>query len=77
MDIKVSDIVAIIKGLNTMVPISSMKSDTLFEDAGMDSLDRMNLFLEIEEQFSLKIPDTDFNELNSIDAIIQYLKRIS
>lgn len=74
MEITSSDILAIIKGLDTMADVSSIKSDTLLEEAGLDSLDRMNLFLDIEEKFNVKISDDDFNQLNSIKDIIKFCK---
>jgi len=76
MEIETSELMETIKGIDTIANVSLIKNDTLFEDAGMDSLDRMNLLLDIEERFDIKIPDEVFNKLNSIDDIIRYCKNL-
>jgi len=76
MEIETSELMETIMGIDTIANVSLIKNDTLFEDAGMDSLDRMNLLLDIEERFDIKIPDEVFNKLNSIDDIIRYCKNL-
>ena len=44
-------------------------------DAGMDSLDRASLFLAIEEELGLKIPDDLFEELDTLEAIAQHVTK--
>lgn len=48
-----------------------------FQSHGLDSMDMMNVFLEIEEAFGLKIPDDDIAQLDSIQSIINYLQEKS
>lgn len=74
MVITSANIIGIIKGLDTTTDVPSIKIDTLFEEVGLDSLDRMNLFLDIEEKFNIKITDDDFNQLNCIKDIINYCR---
>ena len=53
---------------------NNLKNDQTFSDAGIDSLDHMNILLFIEEKIDIKIPDEDVEECNSIDNIKAYIK---
>lgn len=44
-----------------------------FEDLGLDSLDIMDLFSELETNFNVKVDDSQFAELNSIESLIKFL----
>lgn len=46
-----------------------------FSDQGVDSLDQMSLIFQLEDEFSLKIPDGDTALLKTINAIIAYLNQ--
>jgi len=39
----------------------------------VDSLDKANLFLHIEETFNIKISTEEFIELNTIDKITKHI----
>jgi len=52
---------------------SSMRDDQLFRDAGIDSLDHLNVLLAVEEQFGVEIPDEDSKSLNTLNALLAYL----
>ncbi len=41
----------------------------LINDLGLDSLDRVELAMELEKEFSISIPDIDIEEWNDIDDI--------
>lgn len=50
--------------------------DTTFEQLGFDSLDGLNLIFELEEEFSLMIPDDKVKEMKSVREVaegIEYL----
>lgn len=76
MDVNIVEVMELIKKIDTITDMSSIENDTLFEEIGLDSLDRMNFFLDIEERFGIQIKDDDFQRLNSIDGIITFLKEI-
>ena len=44
-------------------------------DCGLDSLDLSALFLSLEERFSVKIRDDDFDKLNTVSSIDAFLKQ--
>lgn len=48
----------------------------LVEDLGADSLDTVELIMALEEEFSTEIPDQEAEELETVGAIIDYIKQI-
>ncbi|HHV38833.1 MAG TPA: acyl carrier protein [Tepidimicrobium sp.] len=52
----------------------TMDSD-LIEDLGADSLDIVELSLALEENFGLTVADEDFEKLQTVGAIIEYIER--
>ncbi len=62
--------------------LSLRESDVLpdsrfINDLGADSLDIVELIMEIEEEFNLEIPDEDIEPLNTVQDVIDYIVRRS
>lgn len=57
-------------GIDVDVNSIGLKDD--LNDYDIDSLDFFNLFLELEDIGGKKIPDDDIDEMNTIEAIIQF-----
>lgn len=51
-----------------LIPVSEN-----FKNAGLDSLDVFNIFLELEKITNKEIPDDDFKRLQSIESILSYI----
>jgi len=66
----------ILKEIKPVIKIINKNSD-LTKDLGMDSLDTISFFFEIEKAFDIKIPESDIseNELFNIDKIIKYVEQ--
>ena len=47
------------------------------DDLGADSLDTVELIMEIEEQFEIDIPDEEAEKIQSVKDALDYIKRIS
>lgn len=47
--------------------------DDLFEEFGLDSMDRMNIMTALSESTGVAIPDEQYSRLNSIDDLIGHL----
>jgi acyl carrier protein len=45
------------------------------KDLGIDSLDYAELIMEFEQAFDLKIPDTDAENLATINQAVEYIRR--
>jgi acyl carrier protein len=55
------------------VDTSSLEPDVPLTEQGLDSLDLMTVFLEIEETYHIKVPDQDYERLRTADEIAAYL----
>jgi len=46
----------------------------LVKDLGVDSLDYAELVMEFEQAFDIRIPDSDAEELTTIESVINYVE---
>jgi acyl carrier protein len=46
-------------------------------EQGVDSLDMMDFYLNIEEAFNVTIPDIDIEKVKTFNALFQYLQKKS
>jgi acyl carrier protein len=76
MNVSHGEIISIFDDAGIAADVSKLKSDTSLRTAGVDSLDMMNILLQIEEKYGIKIPDEVAAELDSIDHIVSYLHRL-
>jgi acyl carrier protein len=59
--------------------IEELQSTTTLEDLGLDSLDKVELMFDIEDEFKIRIPDEQYQELKvttiqeMVDAIDKFL----
>jgi acyl carrier protein len=53
------------------LPASSILPDSTFDELQIDSLDKINLSFEVEEMFSIQIPDDSLNSLKTIGDMIR------
>ncbi len=44
------------------------------DDLGADSLDTVELIMQLEEEFSIEIPDEDAETLTTVGAVIDYIE---
>lgn len=47
----------------------------LIEDLGADSLDIVELSLVLEDDFDITVEDEDFEEIQTVGAIVEYIER--
>ena len=45
----------------------------IIEDLGADSLDTVELIMELEEEFNIEIPDDDASKLVTVSDIVKYI----
>jgi acyl carrier protein len=43
------------------------------DDLGADSLDTVELIMELEEEFSLEIPDEEAEKLTTVGTVVEYI----
>lgn len=59
----------------TGLPGSSITDEaSLTHDLGLDSLDTVDLVLQMEDRFKVSIPDEDYPKLQTVGAIYDYLR---
>ncbi|HTJ11236.1 MAG TPA: acyl carrier protein [Dinghuibacter sp.] len=48
-------------------------TDSFTDDLGVDSLDTLELFTEVEKTFEIKITDEDAEKLTTVQALVNYM----
>ncbi len=51
------------------------RSTSFIEDIGADSLDIVELVMELEEEFNIQIPDTDAEKIKTVGEAIDYIEK--
>ena len=55
----------------------SIQPETSFkEDLGADSLDLFELVMALEDEYSVEIPAEELQDLTTVGAVMDYLKKI-
>jgi acyl carrier protein len=68
---KVRDIIVEQLGVN---PEQVTINASFIEDLGADSLDTVELVMAFEEEFSVEVPDEDAEKLQTVGAVVDYIK---
>ncbi len=59
-----------------MVDLEEVTDDASFvEDLGADSLDTVEMIMEIEDEFGIEIPDEDAEKMQTVGQAIEYIKK--
>ncbi len=59
-----------------MVELEEITEDSTFvDDLGADSLDRVELIMEFEEEFGIEIPDEEAEGIQTVGEAIAYIER--
>lgn len=57
------------------VPESAITPQAHFtRDLGLDSLDAIDLVIQLEQTFGISIPDEDYEKLTTVQAVLTYLE---
>ena len=55
----------------------SIKMEAHFiDDLGADSLDTVELIMELEEEFGIEIPDEDAETIMTVGAAVEYVDKV-
>jgi acyl carrier protein len=73
MNIDANQMIEFMIELGIHIDKSTITPDQEFSDAGLDSLDRANLFLGIEEKYGITVAEEDVDSLDSINAVLKYI----
>ena len=67
-------ITEIIGDISQTVSISQDQHEKSFFDLGLDSLDHAAILLQVEDEFGVKIPDEDVDDLITVKGLSLYLQ---
>jgi acyl carrier protein len=67
-----SKVIGIIAAVKQVSP-ESVHPDATFEQLGVDSLDRINILFELENEFDIDVPDDEARSITSVNGIIERL----
>ena len=68
-------VVSILEDIAPDEDLSSIKDDVpLREQIDLDSMDFLDIVMELRKRFNIEVPESDYQELVSMDSCIQYLQ---
>ena len=73
MRVNHEEVMQIIMDAGVAADLSKIDDSTSLTEAGVDSLDMANVLLGLEERYGIKISDDDAVQLDSVNAIVNYL----
>lgn len=47
--------------------------DDIREQVDLDSVDVLNLMVELDEELGVEVPETDYDEISTLDGMVRYL----
>lgn len=57
------------------IPETAITNQTHFSrDLGLDSLDTVDLIMQLEKSFGIRIPDEDYEKLTTVQRVLDYLE---
>jgi acyl carrier protein len=66
-------VLAIVESLEVLPDVTAFDPARSFKDNGIDSLDVMNLFLEVEETFNTKFTEEELLEIHTVNDLLKEL----
>jgi acyl carrier protein len=68
------DVLNVLREMNLPgVFVDFLDVDEPFHTQGIDSLDALTIFTQVEEKYGIHIPDEDFAKLDSVNDVVAYL----
>lgn len=58
------------------IPLDQITYGSTFEELGIDSLDGLQLFFEIEGEFSVNIPDNQLRHLQTVEQAVECIRQL-
>ena len=50
-------------------------SSSFVDDLGADSLDTVELIMQLEEEFGIEIPDDDAEKITTVGSAVEYIEK--
>ena len=69
---KVREIIANILGVN---PEEITMESSFVDDLGADSLDVVELIMDLQDEFNIEIPDEEAEKVQTVGNVVDYIKQ--
>ena len=68
-------IIDILEGIAPDEDLSDLKDDVSFrEQLELDSMDFLDIVMELRKRYGVNVPDTDYMQLATLDSCVSYLR---
>jgi acyl carrier protein len=74
MDVTIDNLKKILAGTSYGKNAQLLKGDDLLREEGVDSLDLLDFYLNIEEEYHIKVDDQDVAGLLTLNDYLRYVK---
>ncbi len=58
------------------IPKETISLESSFEELGLDSLDKVTLLFELEQQLNLSIPDEEFRSVRTVSEAVETISKL-
>ena len=58
---------------STDVKADCISPETTLDELGLDSIDMVDLIMEIEEAFQISVPDEEFENIKNVSDIVSFI----
>lgn len=58
------------------IPVDTLKDEVTLDSLGADSLDRVEIVMNIEDHFSIEIDDEQAEKLSTIGDVVAYIQTL-
>jgi acyl carrier protein len=59
------------------IPVETIKLESSLDDLGLDSLDKVTLLFELEQQLNLSIPDEELRSVRTVADVVAAISKIA
>ena len=53
---------------------AGITNETTFDDLGIDSLETVEIMMELEDEFGIEIPDEAIEEIKTVGDLVSYIE---
>jgi len=58
------------------IPVDTLKDDTTLDSLGADSLDRVEIVMNLEDHFTIEIDDEMAEKLTTVGDVVNYISTL-
>jgi acyl carrier protein len=76
MGVTLEDLKNILKTTGTYVNVDALSGDKTLNEQGIDSLDIVELYFNIDDKYGIVIPDEEIDNLKTLNDFRQYINKV-